>query len=73
MFQFNQNPHILGDLARERQKELRREADAWRLAREATKGRRAPCVPEKPALMRLLMMLRLRLTGTPRTEFAACS
>lgn len=72
MLPYSQNHHLIADLARERYNELRREADAWRLAREARQGAQAPCAPAGSGLRNALMTLRLRLMGAPRAQLSAC-
>lgn len=72
MLPYSQNPHLINDLAQERYKDLRREADAWRLSRIAQDRLEASCVPADSALKRALMTLRLRLAGTPRRQIVVC-
>lgn len=72
MLPYGNNHHLIADLARERYNDRRREADAWRLAREAQRSQEAPCV-QGSRLQRALMMLRLQLAGTPRSQIAVCS
>ena len=67
------NPHIIGDLAREHYNDLRREADAWRLARVAQEAKEVPCISAESRLARAFIMLRLRLVGTPRAQVVMCS
>jgi len=69
---FSNNPHLIGDLAREHYSDLRREADAWRLARQAQSATEVPCVSTNSRLERALITLRLRLSGTPRAQVVLC-
>lgn len=72
MLPYSQNPHLIADLGNERYKDLRREADAWRLSREAQNGAQAPCASASSRLKAALMTLRLRLTGAQPAQLAAC-
>lgn len=72
MVPYHNNPHLIADLAQEHYRELRREADAWRLARAAQKGTERPCVQADTGLKSALMKLHLWLAGTPRAQIATC-
>lgn len=72
MLPYSQNHHLVADLAHERYKDLRREADAWRLANELRQGAQAPCAPAGFGLRKALMSLRLNLVGAPRTQIGVC-
>jgi hypothetical protein len=72
MLPFSNNPHLIADLSHERYNDLRREADAWRLGSEALRHREEDCVPAESRLQRALATLRLRLSGTPRSEVVFC-
>lgn len=73
MLPFSNNPHLVSDLAQERYNDRRREADAWRLAREARRSTERSCVPSGSRLLSVLATLRLRLAGTPRSQIVFCS
>lgn len=72
MHPLSNNPHLIEDLARERYNDLRREADAWRLAREVQEGAAAPCAPADSPLARTWLAIRVRFSGAPRAQLAGC-
>lgn len=73
MHPLNNNPHLIDRFAHERYNDRRREADAWRLARQAQSGAEGHSASANSLRERALLTLRCRFSGAQRQQIAGCS
>lgn len=73
MLPYSNHPQLIADVSHQRYDDRRREADAWRLAREVQSGAETRSASQGSLLERALLALRCRFSGAQRQQVARCS